>query len=139
MKLINVALCACAMSACAVDEEVAVETTSQEVRRAPDFDAQMDVDGGCGALHIFSTMAQPQTGSIDYTITDLTTGGGFLYTAVLPSPGVTYDDNVLFNVLDTSTDRHRFSLEAQLMDESGAVLYQDRFRVRFPCSFPPPS
>ena len=136
MKLIHVALTGCALSACAIDGDEGLATTTQLVRPAPDFESEMALDGGCGELIIFSNWLVSQTGSIDYTITDLTTGDGFLYTADLPPEGQTTDNNELFGVLDPVTGRpHRFLLDAVLKSESGATVYEDRFRTRFPCSF----
>jgi hypothetical protein len=135
MKLIHVALSACALSACSVDEDVDEETTSQEVRPTPDFVAQMDVDNGCGDLHIFSSWSQSQTGSIDYTISDLTSGNSFIYTAVVQS-APNMDNNHLFGVLQPVVGhQHRFTLDAQLKNSNGDLVYQDFYRVRFPCSF----
>jgi hypothetical protein len=135
MRVTLVTLSLCVISACTIVDGEGEQSVTQDVRPTPDFVAQMDVANGCGDLHIFSSWSQPQTGTIDYTITDATSGNGFIYTAVV-SPLNNLDNNHLFGVLQPVTGReHRFTLDAQLKDSSGVLVYEDTYRTRFPCSF----
>jgi hypothetical protein len=133
--MIHVALCAGALSACAIDDDEALEVTTQEVKPAPDFETILGFDNNCSVVSFISNWIVPQSGHIDYQFSDLTTGDGFLYTSYQTSPQTT-DFNQLFDITTAAVGRpHRFLLTATLYDESGQQVYQDRDRLRVACSF----
>ncbi len=143
MKMICVALGAAALSACAIDGE-ALEVTTQEVRPVPAFSTALSVEatasGPCGDLIFESDWPddQPMEGSIDYTFTDLTTGDGFLYTAIVPA-GAISDRNQLFDVLqDLARGKHRFQLQSQFTSSAGGPSYQAQDKATFACSYDTP-
>jgi hypothetical protein len=144
MKLLHVALCAGAVSACAIDDGEKLDTTTQAVRPVPAFSSMLSVEatpsGPCGNLIFESDWPddQPMEGSIDYTFTDLTTGDGFLYTATVPA-GAISDKNQLFDVLQALTKGlHRFLLQSQFTSSNGGPSYQGQDKARFSCSFDTP-
>ena len=144
MKLLHVALSACAFCACAVDDDVTEETITQEVRPVPAFSTTLSVQattsGPCGDLIFESDWPddQPMEGSIDYTFTDQTTGDGFIYTATVPA-GAISDRNQLFDVLQNlSKGQHRFLLQSQFTSSVGGPSYQGQDKGRFACSFDTP-
>ena len=143
MKLIHVALSACALCACAIDDET-LDTTTQEVRPVPPFTTTLSVEttasGPCGDLIFESDWPddQPMQGSIEYRFTDLTTGDGFIYTATVPA-GAVSDKNQLFDVLQNlSKGQHRFVLQSQFTSSVGGPSYQGQDKARFACSFDTP-
>lgn len=135
MKLIHVALCASALSACAIAEDASEQLTNQE-RRGPTIEAELALDGNCSELNVFANWSQiqPDQSYIDYTIADLTSGSSFLYTSLV-MPTDTTNNNQLDVLSPLATGHHRFLLVAELKDSADQVILRDRFRVRLPCSF----
>ena len=144
MKPIPMALCACALAACAVDEGDSLDTVAQDLRPVPPFSTTLSIEatasGPCGDLIFESDWPddQPMEGSIEYTFTDLTTGDGFVHTATVPA-GAISDKNQLFEVLASlSKGQHRFLLQSQFTSSVGGPSYQGQDKARFACSFDTP-
>lgn len=137
MKLLHVALWACALSACAIDDEDDLQATTQQVRPVPPFEVTMGLDGGCSQLNIVANWTSQlfNATSIEYTLTDLTNKNEVPFTSFF-SLGTTTISVQLGFLQPLTKGAHRLRVDAELIDLDGGVIDTDSFKDRFPCSLP---
>jgi hypothetical protein len=137
MTRIHIALAACALSACTLAEDEATPSSTTDVdRRVRPFETEMFLrNGDCGVLTVIShwTVAQPDQVAVVYTIRDLTSRGSYTASYFVEDSFDIGDSEDIVLLSPLLKGKHRFLLEAALLDSNGNALLEDTYRTRFPC------
>lgn len=135
MKLIHIALCACALSACALDEDEGTQSTIEAARRIR-LTGKLDLNPNCSNVDITARWTEAQVNQVDvvFLVTDLVTSD-FLSFTVSIDPNATSALLVGQFMQPLQMGGHKILLGTQLRDINGAVVLEDTTRQRLPCFF----
>jgi hypothetical protein len=134
MKLFHIALCACALSACALDDGDDQTTTVAERRIR--LTGKITLAPNCQRVDLSASWieSQPNQAYVYYEILDTVTTD-FLTFTIPVEPTATSANLVGEFLQPLQSGRHRISLTSELWDTSGAPLLQDGYRTQLPCYF----